>query len=154
MGADPNASCDTDYTPLSIVVRSSAFPVVRLLWEFAKHSDNGQLAYYAMQREDSNEAANTIRLLHQYDKPIDAILWQDAKSYRLRAQFLRGTPLYYACIEENVPAALALLDLGADPDKPCMRFSHRVGPTPREMAIEKGGAIAARMIEVALPMDS
>lgn len=84
------------------------------------------------------ESVRMIRLLHEYGKPIDEILYQDTKSSRLRAQFLRGTPLYYACNDGKCEVALALLELGADPDKACMRYDQIVGPTPREVAIQHG----------------
>ncbi|KAK1045300.1 hypothetical protein LTR74_018157 [Friedmanniomyces endolithicus] len=144
-GADPNAHCDMDYTPLSLAVQTAPLSIVELLLQYGRHCHNGHLIYYATQRANINETMQMTELLYQYTKPVDDILWQDATSYCLRAQFLRGTPLYYACIENKVPVALKLLDLGADPDKACMRYNESVGPTPREVAIQNGGVIAERL---------
>ncbi|KAF2211408.1 hypothetical protein CERZMDRAFT_117998 [Cercospora zeae-maydis SCOH1-5] len=143
-GADPNAACDIDYTPLSVAVRTSPFSLVRLLLQHAQHSHNGHLVYYAMQRADMNESTRMIRLLHEYHKPIDEILYQDARSSRFRAQFLRGTPLYYACSNGELQIALTLLELGANPDKACMRYDQSVGPTPRDIAIHHGWAFTGQ----------
>nr|POE56306.1 ankyrin repeat and socs box protein 3 [Quercus suber] len=137
-GADPNATCDIDFTPLSIAVNRYSFSVTQLLLQHAQHSHNGHLVYYAMQRADMNESVRMIRLLHQHSKPIDEILYQDAKSSRLRAQFLRGTPLYYACNDGKLEVALTLLELGADPDKACMRYDQTVRRSPRKVAIDHG----------------
>lgn len=138
IGADPNAGCDTDYTPLSVAVNRSSFSIVQLLLHYAQHSHNDHLVYYATQRADVIESTQMIRLLHYYRKPIDDILHQDTKSYPLRAQFLNGTPLYYACKDGKLPTALTLLELGADPDKPCVRWSEIVGPSPRQVALYHG----------------
>ncbi|KAK4901419.1 hypothetical protein LTR49_027273 [Elasticomyces elasticus] len=117
IGADPTAACDIDYTPLSVAVRTPGLSAVRLLLRHAKHSHNGHLIYHTTQGADTDETAQMIRLLHQHEKPVHQILWQDTKSYCLRAQFLRGIPLFYACRENKALVASTLLALGADPDK-------------------------------------
>ncbi|KAF2773950.1 hypothetical protein EJ03DRAFT_263737, partial [Teratosphaeria nubilosa] len=140
-GADPNApnaGCDIDYTPLSVAVNTSTIPIVELLLQHSQHSHNGHLVYHATQRADLDEAIKMIKLLHDYNKPIDDVLYQDLKSYRLRAPFPRGTPLCYACEDDKVHIALTLLELGADPDKPCLRYDQSVGPSPRQVAIDHG----------------
>ncbi|KAM3417759.1 hypothetical protein BST61_g5988 [Cercospora zeina] len=137
-GADPNAACDIDYTPLSVAVKGASIWVVQLMLQYAQHSHNGHLAFYATQRSDTSESTRIIRLLHQHHKPIDETLFQDTKSYRFRGQFLRGTPLYYACKNANLPIALTLLALGANPDKACVRYDEAVGPSPREIATQHG----------------
>ncbi|CZT25854.1 uncharacterized protein RCC_11523 [Ramularia collo-cygni] len=144
MGADPNATTDIDCTPLSIAVSRFDFQIVHLLLEHAHQSRNGHLVYYATQRTDPDESVTMIRLLHLYDKPIDEILYQDPKSYRLRAPFLRGTPLYYACVKDRMSVALALVELGADPDKACQRYNESVGPTPRQVAANLGWTLFER----------
>lgn len=140
-GADPNAPCDIDYTSLSVAVKGASFPVIRLLLRHARYGRNGHLVFHATQRTNLNEAKRLIRLLHQHGKPIDEILYQDERSYHVRAHFLRGTPLYYACKNGRLPVALTLLELGADPDKACVRYNERVGPSPREVAADYGWSI-------------
>lgn len=137
-GADPNAPCDIDLTPLSVAVRDASIPVIELLLQHAQHRHNGHLVFYATQRPDVNESTRSIRLLHQWNKPIDEILHHDRRSYHFRAQFVRGTPLYYACKERRFGVAQTLIELGADPDKACVRYDQIVGPSPREVAAENG----------------
>ncbi|EGP82114.1 uncharacterized protein MYCGRDRAFT_97851 [Zymoseptoria tritici IPO323] len=137
-GADPNTPCDIDCTPLSIAVREAPVPVVELLLHHAQDSHNGHLVFHTVHRPDPKECTSLTRTLHRYNKPIDDILYQDARSYNLRAHFVRGTPLYYACKNGKPSVALTLIELGADPDKPCMRYNQAVGPTPREVAATNG----------------
>ncbi|KAM3421629.1 hypothetical protein BST61_g2015 [Cercospora zeina] len=107
-GADPNAPCDIDLTPLSVAVRDASIPVIELLLQHAQHCHNGHLVFYATQRPDVNESTRLICLLQQSNKPIDEILHHDARSYQFRAQFA------------------------------CVRYDQIVGPSPREVARENG----------------
>ncbi|KAF2212344.1 hypothetical protein CERZMDRAFT_112062 [Cercospora zeae-maydis SCOH1-5] len=126
-GADPNAECDIDYTPLYVAVNRSTMPTVQLLLQYAQHSHNGHLVYHATQRADNLEATKMIKLLHDHHKPIDDIF-----------SIPTGTPLFYACSEDKRPIALTLIELGADPDKPCLRYNEIVGPSPRQVALDHG----------------
>ncbi|KAK1812477.1 hypothetical protein LTR12_013171, partial [Friedmanniomyces endolithicus] len=137
MGADPNASCDTEYTPLSIAVRREPLETIQFLLEHAKDSESGHLVYCATEREPESESIRIIRLLHQYEKPIDDMFWQDKRSFRNRGRLLRGTPLHNACELYNFETALTLLELGADIDKACVRDDVSVGPSPREIIESK-----------------
>ncbi len=71
MGADPNASCDTEYTPLSMAVRWESLSTIELLLEHAKYGESGHLVYCATERAPESESIRIIRLLHQYGEPID-----------------------------------------------------------------------------------
>jgi ankyrin repeat protein len=128
--------------------------VIRLLLRRARHSRNGHLVFHATQRTNLSEATRLIRLLYQYGKPVDEILYQDERSYNFRAQFLRGTPLYYACKNGRLPVALTLLDLGADPDKACVRYNEHVGPSSREVVADYGWSIFETPDGVKLPQDT
>ncbi|KAK0282378.1 hypothetical protein LTR35_006845 [Friedmanniomyces endolithicus] len=133
MGADPNASCDTEYTPLSIAVRQEPLETIQFLLEHAKDSESGHLVYCATEREPESESIRIIRFLHQHWKPIDDMFWQDKRSFRNRGRILRGTPLHNACELYNFETVLALLELGADIDGACVRDNVGVGPSPREV---------------------
>jgi len=137
MGADPNASCDTEYTALSMAVRQEPLETIQFLLEHAKDSESGHLVYCATEREPESESIRVIRLLHQHEKPIDDMFWQDKRSLRNRGRLLRGTPLHNACELYNFETALALLELGADIDKACVRDNVSVGPSPREIIESK-----------------
>jgi len=137
MGADPNASCDTEYTPLSIAVRRESFETIQFLLEHAKHGESGHLVYCATEREPESESICIIRLLHQHGKPIDDMFWQERRAMRDRGRILRGTPLHNACELYNFETALDLLELGADIDKACGRDMVSVGPSPREVIESK-----------------
>lgn len=63
-GADPNATCDIDYTPLSVAVKGASIWVVQLLFQYAQHSHSGHLVLNATQRADINESTRIIRFLH------------------------------------------------------------------------------------------
>ncbi|KAK1060403.1 hypothetical protein LTR33_012920 [Friedmanniomyces endolithicus] len=147
MGADPNASCDTEYTPLSIAVRQESLSTIQILLEHAKNSESGHLVYCATEREPESESIRIIRLLHQYGKPIDDNFWQDSKSFRNRGRIPRGTPLHNACELYNFETAFTLLELGADIDKPCVRDNLSVGPSPREVIQSKLQELSASRID-------
>lgn len=46
-GADPNAPCDIDYTPLSVAVKKAPLPVVQLLLRDSQHGHDGHLVFHA-----------------------------------------------------------------------------------------------------------
>ncbi|KAK0280185.1 hypothetical protein LTR35_008336, partial [Friedmanniomyces endolithicus] len=82
-----------------------------------------------------------------YEKPIDDMFWQDKRSFRNRGRLLRGTPLHNACELYNFETALALLELGADIDKACVRDDVSVGPCPREAIESKLRELSASRID-------
>ncbi|KAK1083117.1 hypothetical protein LTR48_006518 [Friedmanniomyces endolithicus] len=133
-GADPNAGCDVDETPLSHAVAAAPRPTVQVLLKKAATLEKGQLIYCAVDREIPDP--ELIEILAENGAPYEDILWQDAKSFRYRGHFTRGTPLHRACKSDNVAVARVLLKIGADPDKLSMKDNDQVPPTPRAIVYE------------------
>ncbi|KAK1075669.1 hypothetical protein LTR74_000077 [Friedmanniomyces endolithicus] len=128
-GADPNVSCEQmDITSLSVAVNTHDFQIVKLLLQHAEHRHNGYLVHSALQRANDAEALDMLDLLHRYRKPIDEVQWQDEKSIIYRGPFTCSTPLYYACRWKKWHFALALVKLGADPDKASVKDGQPLWP--------------------------
>ncbi|KAK1808377.1 hypothetical protein LTR12_017268 [Friedmanniomyces endolithicus] len=134
-GANPNAGCDIDETPLSHAVAAAPRLTVQVLLEKAATLEKGQLIHCAVDREIPDP--ELIGILAENGAPYDDILWQDAKSFRYRGHFTRGTPLHRACKSDNVAVARVLLNIGAGPDKLSMKDNDHVPPTPRAIAYER-----------------
>ncbi|KAK1084348.1 hypothetical protein LTR33_002719 [Friedmanniomyces endolithicus] len=90
-GADPNAGCDVDETPLSHAVAAAPRPTVQALLKKAATLEKGQLIHCAVDREIPDP--ELIEILAENGAPYEDILWQDAKSFRYRGHFTRGSHL-------------------------------------------------------------
>ncbi|KAK1060375.1 hypothetical protein LTR12_013170 [Friedmanniomyces endolithicus] len=143
-GADPNATSEQlDITSISIAVQEQDYQTVELLLQHAEHRQNGYLVHSALQRANDAEALEMLDLLHRYRKPVDEVQWQDEKSLVYRGPFACSTPLYNACRWKKWHFALALVRLGADPDKASVKDGQPYGQTPREILVHEGAALAA-----------
>ncbi|KAK0280187.1 hypothetical protein LTR35_008338 [Friedmanniomyces endolithicus] len=143
-GADPNATSEQlDITSITMAVQEQDYQTVELLLQHAGHQQNGYLVHSALQRVNDVEALEMLDLLSRYRRPIDEIQWQDEKSIVYRGCFSCGTPLYYACLWKKWHFALALVKLGADPDRASVKDGQPYGQTPREILVEEGAALAA-----------
>lgn len=140
LGASPNAPCENmDLTPLSTAVLHHDLETVQQLIEHSKKPHNGHLVYYAVIRNTPD--LRIVALLLQSGTPFDEVAFQDERSFRLRAHFPMGTPLYEACrlakTGKNLEICELLLQQGANPDKPCRRWNVEVAQSsPRCLAQE------------------
>lgn len=137
LGADLNAGCNIDLTPLSFAVKEADMPILRCLIQRAATSPSGlrrgQLMHFAVQRVFHAERAEVIRLLAETGAPLDKVQYQDKKSVLWRSHFKLGTPLYLACQLGDCDAAETLIALGANLDKRCMQYGKRVDDSPRKL---------------------
>ncbi|OBT73412.1 hypothetical protein VF21_08108 [Pseudogymnoascus sp. 05NY08] len=115
-GADPNAECDFDFTPLAVAMVSASFATIKLLFDRGGSVKHGQLLHYAARRSGpdrikildfiiSKGAPGMNRLLHQH-RPADYL--------SLEYEGL-STPLGMAAREGTLDIARYLLKRGADP---------------------------------------
>lgn len=76
-GADPNAKCDFDFTPLSMAMTKASFSTIKLLFDRGGSAKHGQLLYCAARRIGpdrikildfilSKRARGMNKLLHQH----------------------------------------------------------------------------------------
>ncbi|OBT57874.1 hypothetical protein VE04_02095 [Pseudogymnoascus sp. 24MN13] len=115
-GADPNAECDFDFTPLSVAMVSASFATIKLLFDRGGSVKHGQLLHYVARRSGpdriklldfilSKGAPGMNRLLHQH-RPAD---------YLSLGYAGLSTPLGMAAREGTLDIARYLLKRGADP---------------------------------------
>ncbi|KFY36697.1 hypothetical protein V495_07671 [Pseudogymnoascus sp. VKM F-4514 (FW-929)] len=115
-GADPNAECDYDYTPLSVAMVKASFATIKLLFDRGGSVEHGQLLHHVAvrQKPDRIKILNFIlkkgapgmnRLLHQH---------RHANYLSLESAGL-DTPLGMAARVGALDIAQHLLKHGADP---------------------------------------
>ena len=113
-GADPNAECYIDYTPLSVAVSESNIPMVSLLLACGGNAKKGQLMHRAACLPAVD--ASLLDMLFEAGAPLDEIEYEHhLSSLRWTSLFERGTPLHEACKHDNKEAVRWLVDRGADP---------------------------------------
>lgn len=129
-GADPNAECDFDFTPLSVAMVSASFATIKLLFDRGGSVEHGQLLHYAARRNIpdrirtidfllSKGAPGMNRLLHQH-RPANYLSLESAGL---------STPLGMAAREGTLDIARHLLKCGADPT-----IRNSLGELPIEIA--------------------
>jgi ankyrin repeat protein len=114
-GADPNARCDWDITPMSRAVSRASLPTIRLLFEHGGSVRHGQLLHFVANRKESDVTGIVDLLLdlgaslHELQYRDDKVSWAENKRLGL------GTPLHGAIQLENKDLVFHLLKRGADP---------------------------------------
>ncbi|KAF2209723.1 hypothetical protein CERZMDRAFT_100130 [Cercospora zeae-maydis SCOH1-5] len=138
LGADPNASCGLNKTPLSAAVQYSSLKVIELLFAHGGSVREGQLLHYAIWRERADRVAVTEYLLQQ-GAPVNAIMYHEhQESFIQREPFGIGTPLHDAAAVGDIEVIELLLDWGAD-----VLARDTRGRLPHERARAKGHTVAA-----------
>ncbi|KAK0248428.1 hypothetical protein LTR91_011154 [Friedmanniomyces endolithicus] len=115
-GADPNARCGVDLTPLSVAVRDAPLATTRKLVEHGGSVASGQLLHHAVMNnvEDPTEL---IKYLVCQGSQINAVMYQSCpQSYDklLGLGFTLGTPLHEAAERGNLSIVRTLVAMGAD----------------------------------------
>ncbi|KZF22306.1 ankyrin [Xylona heveae TC161] len=116
-GADPNAPCVLDLTPLSVAVQIASFGIIALLFEHGGSIDHGQLLHYAVRR-DLKDCIDVLAFVLDRGAPINQIMYENSPaSYELQKPFGIGTPLHEAARLGKLDVVDLLLARGADPTR-------------------------------------
>lgn len=101
-GADPNAECGLDLTPLSVAVQQAPFRIVKLLFEDGGSIKHGQLLHYAVRR-DLPDQLEVLEYILDKEPQINHVMYQNRLDcyYHQRA-FGIGTPLHEAAGRGNL----------------------------------------------------
>lgn len=114
-GANPNAGCALDLTPLSIAVEHATFDVINLLFENGGSIRYGQLLHYAVRR-DAADRLEVLSFILKKAPPINNVMYQDRLDcYYSQMAFGIGTPLHEAAEMGKLDVVRMLLGHGADP---------------------------------------
>ncbi len=114
-GADPNAECGLDFTPLSVAVYEAPFAIIKLLFDHGGSIKHGQLLHYAVRR-DSVDRLQICQFIIDKGPPTNDVMYQDRLDcYDQFKYFGIGTPLHEAGEEGKSDIVELLLAEGADP---------------------------------------
>ncbi|KAL9103918.1 MAG: hypothetical protein Q9163_001066 [Psora crenata] len=114
-GADPNAECGLDITPLSIAVLEAPFAIIRLLFHYGGSIKHGQLLHYAVKR-DTSDRIDVLEFIISKGPSINSIMYQNRLDcYNQQKLFGIGTPLHEAAEDGKLDIVEILLSKGADP---------------------------------------
>ncbi|KAF2209962.1 hypothetical protein CERZMDRAFT_10564, partial [Cercospora zeae-maydis SCOH1-5] len=116
-GADPNARCQLDITPLSTAVEGAPLAIIEQLFAHCPPSTcfHGQLLHWAARRI-SNDAEDVVRLVLERCQPdLNKILYKDdAFSYEVRKVVGLGTALHEAARSGHPSVVRLLIQRGTD----------------------------------------
>lgn len=115
-GADPNAQCRFDETPLSVAVMRAPRDIIELLFQHGGSIEKGQLLHCAVHRHKPDHL-DIIRMLLDKGCNINAIRYENhSESYGYyNLLFGLGTPLYEAAEYNRLAVVELLLANGANP---------------------------------------
>lgn len=114
-GADPNAVCGLDITPLSIAVRDARFAIIKLLFDHGGSTEHGQLLHFTMSRA-SPDRLEVLEYILNKGASINDIMFQNClESYEQEKYSGLGTPLHSAAEKGNLDMVKMLSAKGADP---------------------------------------
>lgn len=114
-GANPNATCDLDITPLSIAVRDGPFETIRILFDYGGSTEHGQFLHFAAIRGLSDNM-EVLEYLLDKRTPINSKMYENcADSYEQEMFSGLGTPLHSAAATGRLDMVDLLLSGGADP---------------------------------------
>lgn len=111
-GADPNARCDIDYTPLSYAVRYADFPIIYLLLHRRGDIRKGQLVHHAIYRE--SDTVQVVKALIDWGAPLNSLMYQDDQASQNMFPFMVETPLHTAVALKRGDVIHYLISRGAD----------------------------------------
>ncbi|KAK1077896.1 hypothetical protein LTR33_007698 [Friedmanniomyces endolithicus] len=116
-GADPNARCLLDITPLSAAVEFADLPTIQRLVDQGGSVMCGQLMHYALRRKSDDRLQIMEFLLQQPSPPpICKLMYQDELWWFESQKFFGlGTPLHDAAASGDLDAVRFLIAMGSDP---------------------------------------
>lgn len=113
-GADPNAPCGLDKTPLSAAVQYAPLDVVQMLFAHGGSVKHGQLLHYAVWRELEDRSA-AVRYILEMGASVNVVMYHNkSESYLDRQVFGLGTPLHDAAALGDMDVLQILVQKGAD----------------------------------------
>lgn len=141
LGADPNAPCGIDTTPLSVAVHKGPLAVIDTLFAHKGTVHRGQLLHWAaLRRQD--DRLTVVKLILQKGAAVNAILYEnDEDSFIQRKPFSLGTPLHEAARVGHLDVVQLLLDHGAD-----VTIKDTRGDLPYDVALENGHHFATQLL--------
>ena len=114
-GADPNATCGLDITPLSIAVRDAPFEIIRTLFDHGGSIEHGQLLHFAAIR-GLPDRIDVLSYLLDKGAPINSVMYEHSvDSYEQEKLSGLGTPLHSAAATGCLEMVDMLLSSGANP---------------------------------------
>ncbi|WPH01299.1 Hypothetical protein R9X50_00413800 [Acrodontium crateriforme] len=144
-GANPNATCTLDLTPLSVAVQFADTSVIRRFFRHGGSIAHGQLLHYAVRRA-FDDYIEVMHFILSQGAPVNNIMYQDRlDSYNLQQAFGLGTPLHDAARLGKLEAARVLLDHGAD-----ATIKDSLGFTPLQTAEENQHEVFADFLRNAV----
>lgn len=111
-GADPNARCYIDYTPLSYAVTYADLPTIDLLLRRGGDVKKGQLVHNAIYRESNT--LQVVKELIDRGAPLNTLMYQDDPASRGMFPFMVETPLHTAVALKREDVIRYLVSKGAD----------------------------------------
>lgn len=113
-GADPNARCVLDLTPLSVAVQEASFVIIKLLFDKGESIEHGQLLHYAVSRNQPDHL-EVLQFIPNKNSDANHVIYENCfQSYQLQEAFGIGTPLHEAAEMGKLNVMSALLANGAD----------------------------------------
>ena len=113
-GADPNARCVLDITPLSYAVYSATFDIIKTLFAHGGSIHKGQLLHFATGRK-LPDRLEVVTFLVDKGAPINDVMYQhDQPSTDLQSVAGLGTPLHGAAADGHLDVVRFLVEKGAD----------------------------------------
>lgn len=111
-GANPNARCEVDCTPLSYAVRNASLSVIELMLSRGGDVQKGQLLQRAVSRDE--QLGDVISLLVDKGAPLNATMYEDGPTLQRFFPMSLGTALHIATEQGKTDAIRILIRLGAD----------------------------------------
>lgn len=133
LGANPNTESNIGETALSFAIREGTGNAIKCLLAAGADTSKGDLLHCVSLREPSEDAYELIAMLVGRGTPVDAYQWDNERAKTLRYGFLQATALHIACEANNLPAAAALLQSGADPRRLKKKGERLVPPSSFDM---------------------
>ncbi|CAG8933220.1 unnamed protein product [Penicillium salamii] len=110
-GADVNARCDIDNTPLSYAVRYADLPVIDLLLRRGGDVNIGQLVHNAIYREV--DTLKVVEVLIDRGASVNSLMYQTHQYSRNMFPFMLETPLHTAVALKRADVIRYLIHKGA-----------------------------------------
>lgn len=126
-----NAHQELGLPALSDAIALGDIAVVHLLLAKGADVTFGNLLHSAVERNNQHEGAELVKILVRKGVDVNALRHANSAAWRQKAMSFLPTPLYLACDNENIPAARALLQHGADPNRKILCWG-RSGPSALE----------------------
>ncbi|KAK1061028.1 hypothetical protein LTR74_011369 [Friedmanniomyces endolithicus] len=141
-GADPNAGCGLDKTPLSAAVQYGPLEVIELLFNHGGTIECGQLLHFAVWRHLSDRL-DIVKYIIRKGASVNMLMYQNRPDcYIQREAFGLGTPLHAAATEGDLEVVRLLLDEGAE-----ISIQDSLGTFPYQLAEMYGHGAVATLLQ-------